>query len=85
MGEMAETNLKGLIHLITTMKDCRLPHHSTNMLFVRKFAGAPIISAYRGNTDCAIFLMKQHQWSVQHLQVSIDLIEICMMKDKFIS
>lgn len=33
MGEMAETNLKGLIHLITTTKDCRLPH-SSNMLFV---------------------------------------------------
>ena len=83
MGEMAETNLKGLIHLITTVKDCRLPHHSSNMLFVHQFAGAPIISAYRGNTDCAIFLMKQHQRCVLHLQGSINLIEICMMKDKF--
>lgn len=60
MGEMAETNLKGLIHLITTTEDCRLPH-SSNLLFVCRAAGAPIMLAYMENAYCAIFLMKQHQ------------------------
>lgn len=47
MGEMAETNLKGLIHLIATMKDCRLPHspHLQHAV-VCQAAGAPIMLAY---------------------------------------
>lgn len=58
MGEMAETNLKGLIHLITTTKD------SFNMLFASQAAaGVPLLLAYMENADCALFLMKQHSIS----------------------